>query len=56
VGDIANLLSRPELRVYASYMDWDKRLDRYSSDDAFGSTGFKAGGEWTFGVQMETWF
>ncbi|WP_081943097.1 carbohydrate porin [Dickeya fangzhongdai] len=56
VGDISNLLSRPELRVFASYMDWDKRLDNYASDDAFGSTGFKAGGEWTFGVQMETWF
>ncbi|WP_192458386.1 carbohydrate porin [Musicola keenii] len=56
VGDISNLLSRPELRVYASYMNWDKRLDKYASDDAFGATGFKAGGAWTFGVQMETWF
>jgi sucrose porin len=37
-------------------MDWDHRLDNYASDDAFGSNGFKAGGEWNFGVQMETWF
>ncbi|MFP1813233.1 carbohydrate porin [Lonsdalea quercina] len=56
VGDIANFFSRPELRVFASYMDWDKRLDNYSNEDAFGATGFSAGGEWTFGVQMETWF
>ncbi|MEC5342593.1 carbohydrate porin [Brenneria populi] len=56
VGDIANFFSRPELRLFASYMDWDKRLDNYSSEDTFGSTGFKAGGEWNFGVQMETWF
>ncbi|MBI0551700.1 carbohydrate porin [Pectobacterium parmentieri] len=56
VGDIGNFFSRPELRVFASYMDWDKRLDSYSSEDTFGSTGFKAGGEWNFGIQMETWF
>ncbi|SLM61542.1 MULTISPECIES: carbohydrate porin [Dickeya] len=56
VGNIANFFSRPELRFFTSYMNWDKRLDNYSSSDAFGSTGFKAGGEWTFGVQMETWF
>ncbi|PWC20199.1 porin [Brenneria roseae subsp. roseae] len=56
VGDIGNFFSRPELRLFATYMDWDKRLDNYSSEDTFGSTGFKAGGEWNFGVQMETWF
>ncbi|RLM21405.1 porin [Brenneria alni] len=58
VGDIANIFSRPELRLFATYMDWDKRLDNYTSDnsDTFGTTGFKAGGEWNFGVQMETWF
>ncbi|MCG8709905.1 carbohydrate porin [Brenneria sp. 4F2] len=55
-GDIANFFSRPELRLFASYMNWDKRLDNYSSTDTFGSTGFTAGGEWNFGVQMETWF
>ncbi|MFC3394158.1 carbohydrate porin [Brenneria rubrifaciens] len=56
VSEIANIFSRPELRLFASYMDWDKRLDNYSSEDTFGSTGFTAGGEWNFGVQMETWF
>ncbi|MFE8147757.1 carbohydrate porin [Brenneria goodwinii] len=55
-GDIANFFSRPELRLFASYLNWDKRLDNYSSSDTFGSTGFTAGGEWNFGVQMETWF
>lgn len=55
-GDIANFFSRPELRVFASYMDWKKELDNYSSSDAFGKTGFTAGGVWNFGVQMETWF
>ncbi|TCT91667.1 sucrose porin [Gibbsiella quercinecans] len=56
VGDIADFFSRPELRVFASWMDWDKRLDNYATDDAFGAKGFTAGGEWNFGVQMETWF
>lgn len=56
VGDIGNLLSRPEIRFFASWMDWSRSLDRYASDDAFGTSGFTAGGEWNFGVQMETWF
>ena len=48
--------SRPELRLFATWMDWSSKLDNYASDDAFGSSGFNAGGEWNFGVQMETWF
>ena len=55
-GDIANFFSRPELRVFATYMDWDDKLDAYAADDSFGKTGFAAGGQWNFGVQMETWF
>ncbi len=55
-GDIANFFSRPELRVFATYMDWDSKLDGYAQDDSFGKTGFSAGGQWNFGVQMETWF
>lgn len=55
-GDIGDFLSRPEIRFFASWMDWDRSLDRYASDDAFGTSGFTAGGEWNFGVQMETWF
>ncbi|MDU1026932.1 MAG: carbohydrate porin, partial [Leclercia adecarboxylata] len=41
---------------FATWMDWSSKLDHYASDDAFGSSGFNAGGEWNFGVQMETWF
>ncbi|MFB0955323.1 MAG: hypothetical protein QMB70_12745 [Aeromonadaceae bacterium] len=37
-------------------MDWDDKLDAYAADDSFGKTGFAAGGQWNFGVQMETWF
>ncbi|KQN46570.1 porin [Serratia sp. Leaf50] len=56
VGDISDMLSRPEIRFFASYMDWSKDLDNYSSSDAFGTDGFTAGGQWNFGIQMETWF
>lgn len=56
VGDISNMLSRPEIRFFASYMDWNKNLDSYSSSDSFGTDGFTAGGQWNFGIQMETWF
>ena len=55
-GDIGNFFSRPELRVFATYMNWDKDLDNYAGSDSFGKTGFEAGGQWNFGVQMETWF
>ncbi|MGY5955781.1 Carbohydrate porin [Kosakonia sp. BK9b] len=55
-SDVGEFLKRPEIRLFATWMDWDHRLDKYASDDAFGSNGFKAGGEWNFGVQMETWF
>ncbi|MCE0491887.1 carbohydrate porin [Pantoea sp. Mb-10] len=55
-SEVGEFLKRPEIRLFASWMDWDRRLDNYASDDAFGSSGFKAGGEWSFGVQMETWF
>ncbi len=55
-SDVGEFLKRPEIRLFASWMDWDHRLDNYASDDAFGSTGFNSGGEWNFGVQMETWF
>ncbi len=56
VGDISDILSRPEIRLFASYMDWSKELDNYSSSDAFGTDGFTSGGQWNFGIQMETWF
>ena len=56
VGSIGDFFSRPEIRLYTSWMDWSKKLDNYASDDALGSSGFKSGGEWSFGMQMETWF
>ncbi|WP_145561756.1 carbohydrate porin [Yersinia aldovae] len=55
-GDISNFFSRPELRVFATYMDWSRDLDNYAKDDAFGKNDFAAGGQWNFGIQMETWF
>ncbi len=54
--DIGDFFTRPELRVFASLMDWSSDLDNYSTSDAFGEEGFQAGGLWQFGVQMETWF
>jgi sucrose porin len=54
--DIGDFFTRPELRVFASLMDWSSELDGYSGSDAFGQDGFEAGGVWQFGVQMETWF
>src|SRR5471030_1907776 len=56
VGDISDMLSRPEIRFFASYMDWSHQLDSYSSSDSFGTDGFTSGGQWNFGIQMETWF
>ncbi|AJZ89573.1 Sucrose porin [Beauveria bassiana D1-5] len=55
-GSIGDFFSRPELRLFATWMDWSSKLDKYAGNDAFGSSGFNAGGEWNFGVQMETWF
>ncbi|MFC0710911.1 carbohydrate porin [Azorhizophilus paspali] len=51
-----NFFERPELRVFASYMDWSKELDDFSTSDNFGQKHFKSGGVWQFGTQMETWF
>ena len=47
---------RPELRVFATYMNWSQDLDTFSTRDDFGQKGFKSGGDWQLGVQMETWF
>ncbi len=52
----AGFFERPELRVFATWMDWSSELDHYASNDAMGQSNFTAGGEWNFGVQMETWF
>ncbi len=54
--DMGDLLTRPELRVFASLMNWSSDLDRYSTTGNFGKSDFSAGGVWQFGIQMETWF
>lgn len=53
---IGDFFSRPELRLFATWMDWSSKLDGYSKAGSFGNDGFTSGGEWNFGVQMETFF
>ncbi|WP_129138563.1 carbohydrate porin [Modicisalibacter coralii] len=52
---VGGFWQRPELRVFASYTDWDDELNEFATDDAFGQEGY-TGGQWSFGVQAETWF
>ncbi|GHE21552.1 carbohydrate porin [Halomonas urumqiensis] len=52
---VGGFWQRPEIRAFASYTDWDRELNRFSADDAFGTEGF-TGGQWSFGVQTEVWF
>lgn len=52
---VGGFWKRPELRLFASYSDWDNELNDFATDDDFGSEGF-TGGQWSFGVQAETWF
>lgn len=54
--NISPFFSRPELRFFATWMNWDKSLDNYSQQDTLGGKDFTAGGEWSFGIQMETFF
>lgn len=56
VGNINDMLVRPEIRLFATWMNWSKALDNYALNDDFGSAGFTAGGSWNFGVQAEVWF
>ncbi|MGM0693236.1 MAG: carbohydrate porin [Pseudomonadota bacterium] len=52
---VGGFWQRPEIRLFASWSDWDEALNDYSADDAFGSDEF-TGSQWTFGVQTEVWF
>lgn len=56
VGDVLDIKARPEIRFFATWMNWDKALHCYAINDDFGSKGFTAGGTWNFGVQTEIWF
>ncbi|TDO10555.1 MULTISPECIES: carbohydrate porin [Halomonas] len=52
---VGGFWQRPEIRLFASWSDWDEELNDYSADDSFGSDEF-TGSLWTFGVQTEVWF
>ncbi|MDV6318189.1 carbohydrate porin [Chromohalobacter sp. HP20-39] len=53
--EVGGFWQRPEIRVFASWSDWDEELNGFASGDALGNDTF-TGGEWTFGTQMEIWF
>ena len=58
----AGFFARPELRLFASYLAWDKDLNGFSYDSAqdpnggFGNTRFDDDSKWLLGAQMEVWF
>ncbi|SDL36639.1 sucrose porin [Franzmannia pantelleriensis] len=50
---VGGFWQRPEIRLFASYTDWDEDLNHFGG--SFGEEGF-TGGQWSFGVQTEVWF
>jgi sucrose porin len=56
----AGFFARPELRLFGTYMAWDKELNGFSYDgteqSGFGNTTFTGSSKWLFGAQMEVWF
>lgn len=56
----AGFFARPELRLYGTYMHWDKELNGFSYDASehttFGDTSFTGSSKWLLGAQMEVWF
>jgi sucrose porin len=52
---VGGFWQRPEVRLFATFSDWDDDLNDYVSDDSFGEEGF-TGSQWSFGVQTEVWF
>ncbi|MEN3258176.1 carbohydrate porin [Sodalis endosymbiont of Spalangia cameroni] len=55
-SNISPFFTRQELRLFATWMNWNTALDSYSPNDTLGQNDFASGGEWSFGVQMETFF
>ena len=47
---------RPELRLFATYLKWDKKLNDFVSNDTFGGDLMPKASKWNFGAQMEVWF
>jgi sucrose porin len=51
---------RPELRLFGTYMAWDKSLNDFTytanASDTFGNTTFTGSSKWLMGAQMEVWF
>lgn len=56
LGDVFDIKARPEIRFFATYMNWSHELDDYAQNDDFGSVGFTSGGTWNLGIQTEIWF
>lgn len=56
----AGFFARPELRLFGTWMGWDKDLNGFSYDgsanEGFGSTRFTGDSKWLVGAQMEVWF
>ncbi|KPQ22570.1 MAG: sucrose porin ScrY, partial [Halomonas sp. HL-93] len=53
--DVGGFWKRPEIRLFATWSDWDDELNNYSTEDSFGTDEF-TGSQWTFGIQSEVWF
>lgn len=47
---------RPELRLYASYLKWDRKLNDFQASDTLGGDILNGTSKWNFGAQMEVWF
>jgi sucrose porin len=56
----AGFFARPELRLFGTYMAWDKNLNGFSYDGSdhttFGDTTFTGSSKFLLGAQMEVWF